>query len=117
MSRIQNLNPIFSDKIPEELAPGILYISMNHRVAKHLCPCGCGEVITIIFDPELWKLKFDGETVSIFPSIGNYNIPCQSHYFITDNKINWCQAYTDDEDKRHRKHSWFRHFRKKRKKH
>lgn len=91
MSRIHSLKPVFTDKIPEDLAPGILYISMNHRIAKHFCPCGCGEVITIIFDPELWKLKYDGESVSVFPSIGNYHIPCQSHYFITDNQVNWCE--------------------------
>lgn len=117
MSQIKNLKPVFSDKIPEELAPGILYISMSHRIAKHLCPCGCGKVITIIFDPELWTMKFDGETVTIFPSIGNYNIPCKSHYYISGNQIEWCQSDFDEDNTRHNKLRWFRHFKKKRKKH
>lgn len=116
MNRIQSLKPVFSDKIPGDLVPGILYISMGHRISKHLCPCGCGEVITIIFDPELWKLKFDGETVSIFPSIGNYHIPCQSHYFINSNQVNWCQTRPNIDVSNRGKFRWLCHFKKKRKK-
>ena len=40
-------------------------------------------------DPDEWQLSFDGETVSLYPSIGNYRFPCHSHYFITKNKVRW----------------------------
>jgi hypothetical protein len=33
-----------------------------------------------------WRLIFDGKNVSLLPSIGSWNLPCQSHYFITKNK-------------------------------
>lgn len=40
-------------------------------------------------DPDEWQLSFDGETVSLYPSIGNYRFPCHSHYYITKNKVRW----------------------------
>jgi hypothetical protein len=39
------------------------------------------------FSPKDWKLIFYGESVSLYPSIGNWNFPCKSHYWITKNSI------------------------------
>jgi len=39
--------------------------------------------------PTDWKLTFDGESVSLYPSVGNWNFPCQSHYWIQENKVRW----------------------------
>lgn len=33
-----------------------------------------------------------GDRVSIRPSIGNHDFPCQSHYFITDGRVSWAYA-------------------------
>ena len=37
-----------------------------------------------------WKLsETDGE-VTLHPSIGSFNLPCRSHYFIRGNTVVWC---------------------------
>lgn len=43
--------------------------------------------------PADWRLTFDG-TVSISPSIGNWQYPCQSHYFIRSNEVVWAKRFT-----------------------
>jgi hypothetical protein len=32
----------FVRHLPDELRPGLLYISMEYATASHLCCCGCG---------------------------------------------------------------------------
>lgn len=27
--------------------------------------------------------------VTMRPSVGSFNLPCKSHYYITDNKVEW----------------------------
>jgi hypothetical protein len=34
-------------------------------------------------------LAFDGESISLYPSIGNWNFACQSHYWIRRNEVRW----------------------------
>lgn len=80
--------------MPEKLSPGILYVSIEYRIAMHLCACGCGEEIVTPITPADWQLNFDGETISLNPSIGNWDYPCQSHYWITKNKILWASKWS-----------------------
>lgn len=75
------------EHIPENLEDGILYISIEHSVAIHKCACGCGKEVVTPISPNGWKLIFDGETVSLNPSIGNWNLECKSHYFIRNNCV------------------------------
>jgi len=72
----------FVHHIPERLEPAVLYISVDYAVAIHLCCCGCGEQIVTPLAPGGWKMIFDGETISLRPSIGNWQLPCRSHYII-----------------------------------
>ena len=39
--------------------------------------------------PTDWKLTFDGKTVTLDPSIGNWSFPCRSHYWLRNNKVQW----------------------------
>jgi Family of unknown function (DUF6527) len=40
-----------------------------------------------------WRLTEHSEgTVSLRPSIGNLSFPCESHYFVTENRIHWAPA-------------------------
>jgi hypothetical protein len=87
----------FVEFIPSKIEEGILYISIEYDIAMHKCPCGCGDVITTTLSPARWKLTYDGETVSLHPSIGNWSHACQSHYFITKDKVVWAGAITKDE--------------------
>lgn len=79
----------FVDAIPEAIEPGTLYISVDFATAVHLCECGCGlEVVTPLSRTD-WKMIYDGEAVSLHPSIGNWSFPCRSHYWIRDGQVQW----------------------------
>lgn len=79
----------FVDAIPETIEPGTLYVSVYFATAVHKCECGCGlEVVTPLSRSD-WKLIYDGETVSLHPSIGNWSFPCRSHYWIRDGQVQW----------------------------
>jgi hypothetical protein len=45
--------------------------------------------------PADWQLFYDGDTVSLTPSIGNWGFPCHSHYWIKAGQIRWSHAWTD----------------------
>jgi hypothetical protein len=87
--QIDQLQPQFVEEIPSELQPGVLYISMEFATAQHLCPCGCGSKIVTPLHPTRWRLTYDGEGVSLHPSVGSGGLPCRSHYFIRDNRVQW----------------------------
>lgn len=90
----------FVEFMPSEIEEGILYISIEYDVAKHKCPCGCGAEIVTTLSPARWRLTYDGETVSLSPSIGNWTHKCRSHYFITRDKIVWAEDFRDSKIKR-----------------
>jgi hypothetical protein len=37
----------------------------------------------------MWDLIEKDGLVSLHPSIGNYQIPCKTHYIIRDNEVIW----------------------------
>lgn len=76
-------------RVPEQLEYGILYVCFECNVVVHLCACGCGEKVVLPISPSCWSIKYNGEAVSINPSIGNFQIPCRSHYWIGHNKVLW----------------------------
>jgi hypothetical protein len=75
--------------IPEHLGEGVLYISQQYRTAAHLCCCGCGKEIITPLTPTDWALRIDEGKVTLSPSIGNWSLACQSHYWIKRNKVVW----------------------------
>lgn len=42
-------------------------------------------------------MTFDGETVSLSPSIGNWNFACRSHYFIRRGRVVEATSWTDEQ--------------------
>ena len=86
----------FVEYMPPELEDGVLYVSMSLRLAMHRCCCGCGNEISTTLSPRRWSLTFDGETVSLCPSIGNRQLPCRTHYWIKKSRVYWLPPYTDD---------------------
>jgi len=87
MMRHQTLEHRFVRNIPRELAPGVLYISMDYATAVHSCCCGCGDRVVTPFTPTDWRMTFDGESISLHPSVGNWNQKCRSHYVIQQNRV------------------------------
>jgi hypothetical protein len=89
MARQTRLTPEFIELAPSELKEGILYISMVYGSVIHKCCCGCGEKVVTPLGPTDWKLTYDGEAISLYPSIGNWSFRCQSHYWIQNNQVRW----------------------------
>lgn len=77
---IKSLAPQFVQSFPQKLEPGELYLAMEFATAAHLYACGCGNKVITPFSPTDWQLSFDGETVSLKHSIGNWSFKCRSHY-------------------------------------
>lgn len=91
------LNHKFVTTIPNTIDDGIIYISMEYATAIHKCCCGCGNKVVTPFSTSDWNLSFDGESISLSPSIGNWSFPCQSHYWITKNEVIWAEKWSKEE--------------------
>lgn len=84
----------FVDYIPDELREGVVYVSVQFATAVHLCCCGCRKEVVTPLSPTDWELSFDGKTISLDPSIGNWSYPCQSHYWIRRNGVVWAPQWS-----------------------
>jgi len=93
----------FVEFIPDQIEEGILYISIEYCTAIHKCICGCGNEVVTPLSPTDWELTFNGKTVSLSPSIGNWSFECKSHYFITRNQIRQAKPWKDWEIEKGRK--------------
>ncbi len=71
----------------KDLEDGVLYVALDYGTIIHKCCCGCGNEVATPLSPTDWKLTYDGETITLFPSIGNWNFDCQSHYWIKKSKV------------------------------
>ncbi len=92
-----SVRPMYVEFIPKTLEYGVLYISKKFRTASHLCCCGCGtKIVTPLRETE-YALAEHAGLVSLTPSIGNWNDPCQSHYWIKDNRVVWAGPMTKAE--------------------
>ena len=49
------------------------------------------------FSPTDWQLTFDGVSISLYPSIGNWSLACRSHYRIKRGKVQWAGQWSDEE--------------------
>lgn len=94
---MKTLNYKFVKNIPEKLAENTLFISIDYCTAIHKCFCGCGNEVVTPLSPSNWELIFDGETVSLFPSIGNWSLDCKSHYWIKKNKVVWAKKWSEEQ--------------------
>jgi hypothetical protein len=93
--RHKRLEHRFVEHIPERLEAGVLYVSMEYATSVHCC--GCGEEVVAPFTPTDWKMTFDGETISLRPSIGNWTLKCQSHYVIDRGKVIEAGPWSDEQ--------------------
>jgi hypothetical protein len=93
----------FVETIPEQLEEKVLYISISRRIALHRCLCGCSQEVATPLSPREWRLLFDGETVSLFPSVGVWGMPCQSHYWIRNDQVIWSKRLSRDRIERLRR--------------
>lgn len=97
MTRSETIRPEFVEFIPGTLQSGVLYISRKYKTASHLCCCGCGNKVVTPLNPSGWQLTQKRGLVSLYPSIGNWNLSCQSHYWIRSNRIQWAEKWSREE--------------------
>jgi hypothetical protein len=102
LKRQSHLGHEFVEFIPAELAEGILYISIPYATAAHLCACGCGRKVVTPFTATDWRLIYDGDSVSLRPSVGNWSFPCRSHYVISKNRIRWAEDWSKEKIEKNR---------------
>ena len=87
MLKYKHLDHQFVRHLPDALCPGILYVSVEYATASHLCCCGCGEEVVTPFAPAQCRMTFDGDVISLHPSVGNWLLKCRSHYVISEGKV------------------------------
>lgn len=87
------------DEFPDVYEPFKIYLIRekdNLWAGGMLCPCGCGDVITLNFSKKYrprWSVKEhpDG-SVTLTPSIRRRD-GCRSHFFVRNGKIDWVPQY------------------------
>lgn len=87
----------FVEFIPKERQDGVLYVSIPYATAVHSCFCGCGLKVVTPISPVGWNLIYDGETVSLWPSVGSWSFLCRSHYVIRHDTVLWAGNMSEDE--------------------
>jgi Family of unknown function (DUF6527) len=97
MKRRTKVRHEFVEFIPSNREEGVVYVSVQYATAVHNCCCGCGNKVVTPLSPTDWRLTFDGDTISLNPSIGNWNFECQSHYWIINDKVRWARKWTKEE--------------------
>lgn len=80
--------------MPKTLEPGILYVSREFGSMAHLCACGCGAKIRTPLGPTEWSLTETPLGPTLYPSVGNWQQSCRSHYVISNGEVVWCKAWT-----------------------
>lgn len=83
--------------MPKQLEPGILYMSERFGAVAHLCACGCGVKIRTPLGPTEWAFKENPSGPSLWPSVGNWQQVCKSHYIIDGGDIIWCGTWTPEQ--------------------
>lgn len=87
----------FVTLMPKKLQEDVLYISIEYKTATHLCACGCGNKVMTSITPTGWTLSYNGDNVSLNPSIGSWNLPCKSHYWIRSGQVVWAESWTEEQ--------------------
>lgn len=91
---VTQLSHEFVEEAPDQLEDGVLYVSMEYATTLHLCCCGCGHEVVLPLRPTAWRLAYDGKTISLSPSVGNWSFPCRSHYWIQSGRVRWAATWT-----------------------
>ena len=84
----------FVENIPDKLEQQVLYIALDCGAVVHLCACGCGNESVTPLGRTDWSITYDGETISLTPSVGNWSFACRSHYFVTKDIIRWAPKWS-----------------------
>lgn len=82
--------------MPQEIEAGILYVSEEYEIACHRCACSCGSLVYSPLGPAEWKFSNDERGPSLRPSIGSWDLPCRSHYWIRNGRVLWAADWSEE---------------------
>jgi len=97
MGKLTDVKLLRVHYIAQDLEPGVLYVSEEFGAAIHLCPCGCARKVSTPLRPPRWRLEETVGGPTLHPSVGNWEFPCQSHYWIRAGKIVWSDKWTPEQ--------------------
>ena len=94
MAKLHRVTHQFVERVPSPLADGVVYVSVVFGTVIHKCCCGCGDKVVTPLTPVDWTVSFDGQSISLHPSIGRWDAPCRSHYLIRKNRVIWADNWS-----------------------
>ena len=83
-----------AERIPKQLASGVVYHSVDFEVGALLCACGCGHRVMLLV-PDSHQVISENGLATVRPSISVCDAPCKSHYVITAGEVEWLPAFSD----------------------
>jgi len=89
VAKLHQVTHRFVERVPSPLEDGVIYVSIAFGTVIHKCCCGCGDKVVTPLTPVDWAVVYDGQSISLYPSIGRWDAPCQSHYWIDRNRVIW----------------------------
>jgi len=81
------------ERIPANLENRVVYHSEEFELAGFVCPCGCGHRITLLV-PDSHQVWSQNGLATISPSVGVFDAPCKSHFFIRAGAVDWLSAFS-----------------------
>lgn len=96
MPKLHRVTHRFVERVPSPLEDGVVYVSIEFGTVIHKCCCGCGDKVVTPLTPVDWVVIFDGQSISLHPSIGRWEAPCRSHYWIRNNRVIWSAGWSKD---------------------
>ena len=90
------LNHEFVGIVPDQIDDQTLYVSMEYATVVHKCCCGCGREVVTPLGPTDWTLIYDGRSITLSPSIGNWSFECKSHYWIKKSNVEIADQWSSE---------------------
>lgn len=94
MAKLHQVSHRFVERVPAPLEDGVLYVSISFGTVIHKCCCGCGDKVVTPLTPVDWSILYDGQFISLYPSIGRWSARCRSHYWIDRNRVKWAGKWS-----------------------
>ena len=102
---LENITVVGSrDDVPVRLNRELVIVGKSTpKWAILPCPCGCGDRIEVNLMQSrrpVWKVRHDRSSVSLYPSLWRAKGTCESHFWITNSRVEWARAQANYRQKR-----------------
>jgi hypothetical protein len=82
------------ERLPPALADNVVYVSEEFEVAALKCACGCGHQVNLLLG-DGHTIHDEGGLADISPSIGVWDAPCRSHFWIHKGRVLWADQWSE----------------------